>query len=303
MLCDYPDLYDYGYESSGVGAYLPDVRRRQRRREEPDAHLRLPEADVRVGQQRDDDPARQAGHPPGRDERLRHVREEPRRVLPPREPGARPGAGRPAGRGAGDLARGRGRQQQQRAATPQSALRALAGPGGRQLPPGDLAQSPRGRDRSVRGRQSSGSPTPPPPAASGGTGHRPTWTCSRFPAPGASITFRTRLSQGARTSSDPSARVGARRAIPDNSGRGHQRHDHVRRGRRPSPASRWPSTSRTRIAATSRSRSLTPWGASMVLHPRNQGGAADNIQRTIRESDLPALATLRGRGVKARGGV
>jgi subtilisin-like proprotein convertase family protein len=34
------------------------------------------------------------------------------------------------------------------------------------------------------------------------------------------------------------------------------------------------------------------------LHPRNQGGSADNIQRTIEESDLPVLGTLRGRSVK-----
>jgi subtilisin-like proprotein convertase family protein len=38
----------------------------------------------------------------------------------------------------------------------------------------------------------------------------------------------------------------------------------------------------------------TPWGAAVLLQQRNQGGSADNIQRTLSESDLPALATFRG---------
>lgn len=43
---------------------------------------------------------------------------------------------------------------------------------------------------------------------------------------------------------------------------------------------------------------LTPWGGAILLHPRNQGGSADNIQRTIQESDLPTLATFHGRSIK-----
>jgi len=43
---------------------------------------------------------------------------------------------------------------------------------------------------------------------------------------------------------------------------------------------------------------LTPWGAAVLLQQRNQGGSADNIQRTISESDLPALATFRGRSAQ-----
>lgn len=37
---------------------------------------------------------------------------------------------------------------------------------------------------------------------------------------------------------------------------------------------------------------LCPWGATVVLHERNQGGSADDIQRTLDASDIPALATL-----------
>jgi M6 family metalloprotease-like protein len=42
----------------------------------------------------------------------------------------------------------------------------------------------------------------------------------------------------------------------------------------------------------------TPWGDAIVLHQRYQGGSADNIQRTIDESDLPDLATLHGHSTK-----
>jgi M6 family metalloprotease-like protein len=41
-----------------------------------------------------------------------------------------------------------------------------------------------------------------------------------------------------------------------------------------------------------------PWGDDIVLHQRRQGGSADNIQRTIDESDLPALATLHGHSTR-----
>ncbi|MCP3669607.1 MAG: M6 family metalloprotease domain-containing protein [Gammaproteobacteria bacterium] len=43
---------------------------------------------------------------------------------------------------------------------------------------------------------------------------------------------------------------------------------------------------------------LTPWGDDIVLHQRHQGGRADNIQRTMDESDVQALATLHGHSTK-----
>ncbi len=39
---------------------------------------------------------------------------------------------------------------------------------------------------------------------------------------------------------------------------------------------------------------LTPWGDDIILHQRHQGGGADNIQKTIDESDLQELAILHG---------
>jgi M6 family metalloprotease-like protein len=43
---------------------------------------------------------------------------------------------------------------------------------------------------------------------------------------------------------------------------------------------------------------LTPWGDAIVLHQRHQGGSADDIKRTIDESDVQTLATLHGHNTK-----
>jgi M6 family metalloprotease-like protein len=40
---------------------------------------------------------------------------------------------------------------------------------------------------------------------------------------------------------------------------------------------------------------VAPWGEEIRLHERNQGGSADHLQRTYDESDLPILATLHGK--------
>lgn len=41
-----------------------------------------------------------------------------------------------------------------------------------------------------------------------------------------------------------------------------------------------------------------PWGNAIVLHQKNQGGSADNLQLTYDEASLPVLATWRGRGTQ-----
>ena len=43
---------------------------------------------------------------------------------------------------------------------------------------------------------------------------------------------------------------------------------------------------------------FTPWAESIVLHQRHQGGSADDIQTTLDESVVPALANLSGRNTK-----
>lgn len=39
---------------------------------------------------------------------------------------------------------------------------------------------------------------------------------------------------------------------------------------------------------------FAPWGTAIVLHERNQGGAADDIRQTFEETDIPSLAMLHG---------
>ncbi|WP_280151202.1 M6 family metalloprotease domain-containing protein [Piscinibacter sp. XHJ-5] len=41
-----------------------------------------------------------------------------------------------------------------------------------------------------------------------------------------------------------------------------------------------------------------PWGDAVVLHPKNEGGNADNLQATYDETALPALAAWRGRSTQ-----
>ena len=42
----------------------------------------------------------------------------------------------------------------------------------------------------------------------------------------------------------------------------------------------------------------TPWGVVVELHPKNEGGNADDLKVTYDETSLPALSTLRGRGTQ-----
>ena len=42
----------------------------------------------------------------------------------------------------------------------------------------------------------------------------------------------------------------------------------------------------------------TPWGATVELHPKGQGGNTRNIDKTYDEAMLPALSTLRGRSTR-----
>lgn len=42
----------------------------------------------------------------------------------------------------------------------------------------------------------------------------------------------------------------------------------------------------------------TPWGTVVELHPKGRGGNADDLKVTFDEAALPALATLRGRGTQ-----
>lgn len=126
--------------------------------------------------------------------------------------------------------------------------------------------------------------------------------------PGPSITFRTRLMEGGTgggtggggggTTTTTLHRDSApRKAIPDNNPIGISDIINVEESGTIASTAVTINITHT-FRGDLQASLLTPWGASVVLHPRNQGGSADNINRTILEADLPALATFRGRSVK-----
>jgi M6 family metalloprotease-like protein len=43
---------------------------------------------------------------------------------------------------------------------------------------------------------------------------------------------------------------------------------------------------------------ITPWGVTIELHPKGRGGSADDLKMTFDETTVPALATLRGRNTQ-----
>ncbi len=43
---------------------------------------------------------------------------------------------------------------------------------------------------------------------------------------------------------------------------------------------------------------ITPWGVTIELHPKGRGGSADDLKVTFDETTVPALATLRGRNTQ-----
>ena len=150
MICDFPDLYDYGYESNGVGdfclmcsggsdtdpvevcAYLKHQAGWTSTISELGAGATF---SLAAGTQRLPDPPTQ-----------------PDRVLHPREPPARRSRSRPARCRDRDLARRRDRQQPERGHDARRALRVLAGAGRREVRPGAHGQQRRCRGP-VRGPQ------------------------------------------------------------------------------------------------------------------------------------------------------
>lgn len=111
-------------------------------------------------------------------------------------------------------------------------------------------------------------------------------------APDTAITFTARLSQddsGHRIQSESSPH----RAIPDNNAAGITDTIALDQEGTILGASVTLDISHT-YRGDLRVTLLTPWAESVVLHQRHQGGSADNIQTTLDETDVPALANLRG---------
>jgi subtilisin-like proprotein convertase family protein len=120
---------------------------------------------------------------------------------------------------------------------------------------------------------------------------------SEITAPGDTVSFRTKLSEDGANSQTIRRESTPGRNIPDNQVNGVT--DTINIDQAAIIASAKVSldithTYRGDLQVTL----LTPWGATVLLQQRNQGGSADHIQRTINESDLPALATFRGRSTQ-----
>ncbi len=116
---------------------------------------------------------------------------------------------------------------------------------------------------------------------------------SEISAPGDTVRFRTKLSEDGANSHTLRRDSTPGRSIPDNQVDGVT--DTISIDQAGTIASAKVSLDITHPYRGDLQVTLqTPWGAAVLLQQRNQGGSADNLQRTISESDLPDLATFRG---------
>ena len=120
-------------------------------------------------------------------------------------------------------------------------------------------------------------------------------TIDRISAPGANVTFRSLLgevvvpAETLRRDSAPDL------AIPDNSSAGVTDTITVPEAKIISAIKIGVEISHT-YRGDLRVTLTTPWGAVVELHPKGQGGNAHDLTATYDESSRPALSTLRGRG-------
>jgi subtilisin-like proprotein convertase family protein len=122
-------------------------------------------------------------------------------------------------------------------------------------------------------------------------------TIDQVSAPGANVTFRTRLgddvvpSETLRKDSQPNL------AIPDSNNAGIAdtitvSEAKIIAGIKVGVDITHPYRGDLRVTLT------TPWGVVVELHPKNEGGSADDLKTTYDEASLPALSTLHGRGTQ-----
>ena len=154
MLCDYPDLYDYGDESSGVGAFCLMCAGNNADEKNPTHDQRLSQAPVRLGRQRDHARARQPGHACGR--AATTSRSSPKTDASTSSSRTGQRAGRDAALPDEGLAIwhvDEARRQQQRADDRRQPLRAVAGAGRRPVRARASAGQRRRRERPLRRRR------------------------------------------------------------------------------------------------------------------------------------------------------
>ncbi|MDN5870548.1 MAG: M6 family metalloprotease domain-containing protein [Nitrococcus sp.] len=109
--------------------------------------------------------------------------------------------------------------------------------------------------------------------------------------PGAQITFKSKLFEGGDGSQTVRGESTRKLNIPDNEAAGVTDTIVINQDAKIASVRVTLDLSHT-YRGDLRATLLAPWGAAIVLHERNQGGSADDIRRTIEESDIPSLAML-----------
>lgn len=120
---------------------------------------------------------------------------------------------------------------------------------------------------------------------------------SNISDPGPTMTFKTKLFDNSDTSQPIEVQSSPDLAIPDNQSAGVS--DTIRIDEELTIADVQIKLDITHTyRGDLRVTLIPPHGDSIILHQRHQGGSADNIKRTIDESDNPALATLHGKSTR-----
>ena len=296
MLCDYPDLYDYGYESSGVGAFClmcaggnadeknpPHICAYLKRKSGWANRLTAIEHDRQVTLAAGTNDFAILVKTPGEYFLLENRAKTGRDAALPDE-----------GLAIWHVDEDGDNSNEQRTAAQHYELSLVQADGQFRL---ETARNHLGDATDLYGRTNKRFADGTAPASKWWDGTASNLDVFEISGPGASITFRSKLSaddavtESVRRESSPGV------AIPDNVAAGVS--DTVSFDQEATITSARVTLDITHTyIGDLQVTLLTPWGASLVLHPRNQGGSADNIRRTIQESDVPALATLRGRSVK-----
>ena len=122
-------------------------------------------------------------------------------------------------------------------------------------------------------------------------------TIDQISSAGASMTFRSLLSDLITPPQTLSRASTPNRAIPDNNAAGISDTIDIAEALMLSTIKVAVDITHT-YRADLRVTLTTPWGTVIELHPRGQGGNAHDLKITYDENSLPALATLRGRSTQ-----
>ena len=122
-------------------------------------------------------------------------------------------------------------------------------------------------------------------------------TIDQISANGATMTFRALLGAAEPPLNPLNPRSNPNRAIPDNSSAGITDVINVAQAVTIGGIKVLVDISHSFIGDL-RVTLTTPWGTTVELHPKGRGGSADDLTVTFDEASLPALATLRGRNAQ-----